>query len=82
MLWTAAISLLMGACADDAPTPSPLPLKATATPLALSQATVVGTPTSTPVPLLEKRVAQEFAIGHREITKDWDQFQTDFDAWR
>ena len=82
LLWTAAISLLMGACGDGEATPSPLPLRATATPLAPTQATVVGTPTPTPVPLLEKRVAQEFAIGHREITKDWDQFHTDFDAWR
>ena len=79
-----ALLVIMMACGDseeeDAPlhaAPSPTP-----TALAVPRDRQVGPPTPTPVPIEDKRLALDFAVGHRGLTDDWDRFHGDFDSWR
>jgi len=83
----AAFSLLLVSCGGEATsTPSlgtpTLEPDVQATIVAQVQAAEFGTPTPTPVPPEERAAVLEFVNSHAAITRDWEQFHADFDAWR
>ncbi|MCH8206417.1 MAG: hypothetical protein IH956_05375 [Chloroflexi bacterium] len=76
--------MLLAACGDsdqdDAPVfaaPSPTP-----TVLVVPRDRQVGIPSPTAVPEEDRRLALDFAVGHRGLTRDWDRLHADFERWR
>ena len=84
LIGVAAFLSLIAACGGDETTPPIIPSEPTSPPSvqAPTLATAARTPTPTAAPELERGVALDFAIGHRTITQDWEQFHADFDGWR
>ena len=89
LLALVALPIMVAACGDEAkptstPTagePSPTP-NIQATIAALERASLPGTPTPTPVPPGGRAMVLAFAQGQGAVTRDWDQFHREFDAWR
>ena len=82
-----ALSLTLAVCGgDSAPTDSlgtpTLEPDVQATIVAQAQAEELRTPTPTVVPQEERAVVLEFVNGHASISRDWESFHADFDAWR
>ena len=82
---------LIGACADQAPSPTTTPrpspgpdIEATVEARVRARMEPPLIVTSTPVTLSKEAAAvlQEFALAHRRITDDWDQFHVEFDRAR
>ena len=87
ILVAAALPLLLAACGgDSAPTDTlgtpTLEPDVQATIVAQAQAEEQGTPTPTVVPQDERAVVLKFVNGNASISRDWESFHADFDAWR
>ncbi len=87
LLGFVVLQLLVAGCGSTEPAPAPTE-GPTSTPLVQPaaqlqpQAGQLETRTATPVPALEREVVLEFVTGHRDITRDWEQFHADFASWR
>ena len=81
-----AVPLLLLACDSSEPTASPPEVTATtdvqATISALARVEEIGTPTPTPVRPEDVAVVAEFVTGHDAVSREWDRFHSELDAWR
>ena len=83
----AGMLIAMAACGSDDAGVSPIG-QTVATPdidatiAAQVQNAQVGIPTPTPVPASDRAAALEFAASHGAIARRWEEFHTEFDAWR
>ena len=83
---TIALGVVVAACSNPTPestaaTPIPSP-RALAPPVVSIARAELPPPLQATIPEADKRVALEFAVGHRTISSEWDQFQAVFDEWR
>ena len=77
LIGVATFLIFIAACGGSDTIPPAIPSEPTTPPTVQAP-----TPTPTAVPELEREVALDFAIGHRTISQDWEQFHADFDGWR